>query len=182
MHVDYATSLLNMSLELHELGRDAEAEPLNARAVEIFEKLLGPDNTQVAMGLLDQTEALTALREYDRAHTAIERALAIWRERGAEPFFTGYGLLDLGRLQLAEGHPQAARATLERAAALLGKADEQVAAEAQFEIARAMWASPADRRQALSAARQARQAMGQGPDQARKRAAIDAWLRERQAS
>src|SRR5262249_47231444 len=40
-HIDVAISTMNVSIQLHELGRDAEAEPIIARAVDIYVKLLG---------------------------------------------------------------------------------------------------------------------------------------------
>jgi tetratricopeptide (TPR) repeat protein len=179
-HVDVAISSLNVALFLHELGRDREAEPLIVKSVGVFTELLGGDSAQLAVALLDESEILTALRRFDVAGVAIERALAIWRGRGASALFEGHGLLALGRLQLAEDQQQAARATLERATVLLRGADELTSGQASFALAQAMWATPGDRAKSLALARRARSMIGGDSSAARDTAAVDGWLSRHQ--
>ena len=178
-HLDVAISAVNVALVLHELGRNDEAEPIIRRMLETTTRLVGPENARVALVLLNHGETLTDLRRFDEAEAAIQRALAIWRERGASPFFEGYGLMDLGRLKLAAGAPREARGYLERAVAMLEKRNAGVAAEAEFALAQALWASPGDRGRAIELARHARVQLGKKPATDRKRQALEAWLSER---
>jgi tetratricopeptide (TPR) repeat protein len=181
-HSEVGLEASNLALTLHELGRDAEAETTMAHAIDVYGKSVGPSSGAVAISWLDLCEILTALGRYSDAQAAVERALSIWRSHGAGAFYIGYGLLDLGRVQLASGQAQPARATLGQAVDILRKFDPQVLAEANFALARALWTSPRDRDHALELARQARAAFGQATAGARKKSAeVDAWLRQRQA-
>jgi hypothetical protein len=70
----------------------------------------------------------------------------------------GYGLLDRGRLEDAEGNPAAAVKSLEEAVRLIGGADRLVAAQAEFALARALWrAAPGQRTRARQLAHSARE-------------------------
>jgi serine/threonine-protein kinase len=178
-HLDVAMSNVNIALVLHELGRSAEAEAILRRMLETITRLVGPDNAGVAPALLNHGETLTDLRRFDEAEAAIQRALSIWRDRSASPFFEGYGVLDLGRLKLAAGATREARELLERAIGILEKRDPELAAEAEFALAQAMWASPGERRHAVDRARHARTQLAGRPSTDRKRVAVQAWLRER---
>jgi eukaryotic-like serine/threonine-protein kinase len=178
-HTDTAISSLNVAITLHELGRDAEAEPFIERASVVFRKMHGGDSTQLALALANQAEILTGLRRFDAARAAIEHALSIWREREAGPFYVGYGLLILGKLQLAEQRSELARASLEQAVAQLAKYPE-LAADAELSLARVLWSIPRDRPRALALARHARGTTQEANAPARKLAEIDAWLGEHQ--
>ncbi len=68
---------------------------------------------------MNESEILTGLGRFEEAHAPIERALAIWRQQDVSGFLVGYGLIDRGKLELAEGRPRAAVATLEKALALI---------------------------------------------------------------
>jgi tetratricopeptide (TPR) repeat protein len=178
-HVDIAASVLNIALLLHELGRDAEAELVIARAVDLFTTLFGRDSARLAVAVLDEGEILTELGQYDRARAAFEKALAIWRAGGASRFFIGFGLLDLGRLELAQGRTKEARATLEQAIADLGNEDATSAAQAQFALAQALWSSPREHSRAVAMARQARTALAAAPAERLKLERVDTWLAAR---
>jgi len=178
-HFDVARSNVNIAHALQDLGRSGDAEAILRPTLETMTRLLGPENGVVALVLLNHGEALTDLRRFDEADAAIQRALSIWRDRRASPLFEGYGLMDLGRLKLAAGATREARDLLERAIAILDKRDAEVAAEAEFALAQAMWASPGDRRRAVDRARHARVQLAARPSTDRKRQALEAWLRER---
>jgi len=178
-HLDVALSAGNVGLTLQELGRSAEAEPLLRRMVETITRLVGPENARLAQALLNHGETLTDLRRFPEAEAALQRALSIWRDRSASPFFEGYGLMDLGRLKLAAGSTREARDLLERAIAILEKRDAELTAEAQFALAQALWASPAERRRAIELGRRARGVLARKLSTDRTRQALDAWLRER---
>ena len=155
-HLDVAMSNVNVALVLQELGRSGEAEAILRPMLETIIRLVGPENARVALALLNHGETLTDLRRFDEAEAAIQRALSIWRDRNASPLFEGYGLMDLGRLKLAAGATREARDLLERAIAILEKRDAELAAEAEFALGQAMWASPGERRRAVDLARHAR--------------------------
>ena len=87
--------------------------------------------------------------------------------------------MDLGRLKLAAGATREARDLLERAIAILEKRDAELAAEAEFALAQALWTSPAERRRAVDRARHARAQLAGTRATDRKRQALEAWLRER---
>ena len=175
--LDVAMSANNVATVLHELGRDAEAAASIRRALAIFTELLGEDSGRVAISLLNEAEILTALGRFDAANGALDRALAILRRQGASPFLIGYGLLNQGKLRLAEHNPRAAVAVLEQSLALLGEQDAQKTADVRFSLAVAVLASsPAARARALDLARSAREAVAS--DRAAQNLArkIDAWL------
>jgi serine/threonine protein kinase/tetratricopeptide (TPR) repeat protein len=175
---DVAIANMNIAVDLHELGREAEAEPFIHQAVEAEEKAVGPQNGWVAAALLDECEILTGLGKFEAAEKAIQRAIAIWTSSGTGPWFRGYGFLDLGRLYLAAGRPRDAREALERSSELLAKdQDQQLAAEAEFALAQALWAVPRDRPRALPLARHARAKFESQGGSTKKREAMDAWLR-----
>jgi eukaryotic-like serine/threonine-protein kinase len=176
IHVDVGASLVIVAMRLHDLGRDAEAAPLIARAVVVFVKLFGDANGRVAVALLDEAEILTQLGQHARARADLERALAIWKSHGASPTFVGFGLLDMGRLELAEGRVAQARETLERALDLLHASDPPTRAEAEFALAEALWAAPGDRARAGALAEKARATLAATPGARRKVGRIDAWL------
>jgi tetratricopeptide (TPR) repeat protein len=175
-NADTAVSLMNVAARLHTLGRDAEAIPIGEQAIEVFTRLLGVDSTSVAQALVNQSECLTSVRRFDDARAAIARALEIWRSNQASPFFMGYGLLDRGRLELAEGHTKEARSDLQQAITLMGDTDSGFAAEATFSLAQALWFTPQERPRALALARAARATLGQGIV-GRRGAEMDTWLR-----
>jgi serine/threonine-protein kinase len=174
--LDVSMTSVNLSLTLHELGRDAEAQPIITRAVAAESAILGEDSGRVAIALLDQAEILTALGRYAEARASIERALADWQRDGASAFFTGYGRLDLGRLELAQGQWRASQQTLAQALAMLDKYDPEVTAEAEFALAQALWFSPPERGRAKGLVRHARTVLDAGLGNRRKVAQIDAWL------
>ena len=176
LNADTAVSMMNVAARLHTLGRDAEAIPIGDQAIEVFTKLLGVDSTSVAQALVNQSECLTSVRRFDAARAAIGRALEIWKSNQASDFFVGYGLLDRGRLELAEGQTKEARSDLQQAIALMGDTDSGFAAEATFSLAQALWGAPRERPRAIALARTARAKLGQGIV-GRRGAEMDGWLR-----
>jgi len=174
--VDAGASLVNVAERLHELGRDGEAAPVIARAIEMFTKLFGDENGRVAVALLDEAEILTGLGRYQQARIDLERALSFWQTQGGSTSFVGYGLLYLGRLELAQGRAREAVPALERSLLVLESSDPATRAEAQFALAEALWTSPRERRRAETLAKDARAALADAPGGDRKVALIDAWL------
>ncbi len=175
-HYDVAVSASNVALKLHALNRDAEAEPLIGRAVDLFTRLSGRDSTLVAVTLVNQAEILTGLGRYADAHAALDGALATFRKQKASAFYVGYALLDLGNLEVAERNARGAVATLEQAIALLGQQDQLIAAQAGFALARALWnASPHERLRAAALAGKTREMIAKEPTAVRLIHEIDDW-------
>jgi len=176
LHPDTAISAMNLGNVLHDLGRDAEAEPYAARAVSTFDRLLGPESTAGATALLDHGEVLTTLGRYEDARHELERAVSIWTKAGANPFFVAYARLDLARLELAEKRPKEARRFVEDAVDVIAKQDPQLGAQARFVLAQALWPERRDRERAARLAREARSNLVATSAPAPKVAEVDAWL------
>lgn len=175
-HFEVASSLANIGLDLHALGRDAEAEPLIARAVDLVTNLFGADSARAAMQLVNHAEVLTSLGRFQPAHFALDRALSIWKKQSASSTLVGYGMLDLGRLELAEGDVRRAVTVLEQALDLVDKGDRATTAETQFALGRALWtARPAERRRALTLVSEAGRAVEDQPGAKRLLEQIRAW-------
>jgi tetratricopeptide (TPR) repeat protein len=174
-----ATQVNNVAITLHDMGRDAEAEVAIKRALQLIRALHGDDGGQYALASVNEGEILTALRRYDEARGSIERALAIWRQQDGTQFLIGYALLDRAKLELADGQPRAARATLEESLRLLDGRDARYAAEARFTLARAMAElSPGDRARAEEMATKARAVLAADPSAASVIRALDRWQRD----
>ena len=175
-HMDVAIALQNLGASLLEDGQVAQAEAPTAGSLALMKKLFGNDSARTAALLVNHGEILTGLHRPDEARTEIGQALAIWRRQNADPFYVGYGLLDLGRVELEVGNFEAARASLIEAGRTFGKAHPRLSAEANFALAQACWAVPAERGKAVRLARQARAVIAAETGGARKVAEIDAWL------
>ena len=173
---DVAISASNVAIKLHALKRDAEAEPLMRRAVDLFTKLFGSDSTRVAMALVNRVEILTGLGRFVEAGTALEEALVTFKSQKASEFYVGYALLDRGNLELAEHEARSAVRTLEQSVALLGDQDPLIAAQARFALSRALWsAGPGQRERSRALAEATREAIAKEPGAARLVAEIDGW-------
>jgi tetratricopeptide (TPR) repeat protein len=147
-----------------------------ARALTVFISLFGDDNGRVAIALLDEAEIFTALGRFREARADLDRALAIWKTRGASPVFVGFALLDVGRLELAQGRHKEAREKLEEVLRLIGTTDPPTSAEAEFALAQALWAVPRERSRAGALANKARTTLTDVPGGKHKVARIDQWL------
>jgi hypothetical protein len=102
--------------------------------------------------------------------------MGIWKSQAANPFFLGFGLLNQGRLELAEHHPAAGTKTLEQAVAALGSEPTVLKAEAEFLLARALVESSSNAAaKAADLARQARMVLADDPAATRVVREIDAW-------
>jgi serine/threonine protein kinase/tetratricopeptide (TPR) repeat protein len=175
-HPDTGLSLMNVGLALHELGDDAAAEPVSRQAVEVIDGVLGPESVQTAIALLDCGEVLRARGRLDEARKAFARAIKIWKDAGASPFFIAYGQFDLGQVALIQKQPAEARTLLSGAAAELGKQDAVVGAQARFYLAQSMWETRKDRKDALALAKSSRKAMVVASAPSARVAEVDTWL------
>ncbi|HVZ86794.1 MAG TPA: serine/threonine-protein kinase [Polyangia bacterium] len=171
--VEAADTILNVMIRLHALGRDAEAVSAGKRAVDLYGRLVGSDSGQTALALMDLSESLLALNRVEEALADVDRAIAIWRPSGAT-FFVAYGLLDRGRIEIAQGRSKQAISDLEQAMVTL--TEGEAGAEAKFELARALWAERPQRRRALALATEARVALAKAPSEAHTLKELDGWL------
>ena len=114
METPQAARLLNRAgFYLAQRARYAEAEPLHRRALDIYEKVLGPEHPDTAMSLNNLADLLLLKGEYAQAEPLFRRALEI-REKALGP-----------------EHPNTAR-SLNNLAALLESKGEYAEAESLF--------------------------------------------------
>ena len=72
-----ATSLTNLALLYYSQGKHGEAEPLYKQALAIYEKVLGPDDPNVATVLLNMAKFYKKIGKGDEAKRLEERAKGI---------------------------------------------------------------------------------------------------------
>src|SRR5438876_6393776 len=82
---DIGTMLNNIALILRKSGRQKAAEPCYVRALEIYEKQLGPDHPDVASVLNNLAVFYTNERRYTEAEKIHLRALAIREKASPRP-------------------------------------------------------------------------------------------------
>jgi serine/threonine protein kinase/tetratricopeptide (TPR) repeat protein len=96
--------LFRRAVVLNELRESAAARPLAERVLEIRERNLGPDHTQVGWALHDLGYTHVNLGDYDAARPLLERALAIQEAAlGPDSHAVSMCLQQLARVSLAEG-------------------------------------------------------------------------------
>ncbi len=120
--------------------------------------MIGPEHPHVAIMLADEAEVLLHLDRYAEARAIFQQALDIWTKAGSDSFFRSFGLLGLGFALLGEGNTTAALPALRETVDLLtaSRSNREWLADAQFGLARALWASPRSREHARELARVAR--------------------------
>jgi tetratricopeptide (TPR) repeat protein/CHAT domain-containing protein len=120
--LEEAQRLNQQAVELYQAGRYREALPLQQRALEINEKILGPEHPATAISLNNLAALYKALGAYDKALPLYLRALAI-REKvlGPEHLDTATTLNNLGALYWAMGAYDKALPLYQRALAIREK-------------------------------------------------------------
>jgi tetratricopeptide (TPR) repeat protein len=177
-HVDYANIHNSIGVFFFDRGRYDEALRYYWHAAQLTMTASGPEHSMLGMIRFNMAETLNRLRRHDEARESAERALAIWRRTGASAYFQACALTMLGEAILGQGRPREAVTPIAQAVELYGNdTSSRYPHEARFVLARALWASPAERPRALSVAREAKagyEHLGNRPAEV---AAIDAWLR-----
>jgi tetratricopeptide (TPR) repeat protein len=156
---DLAISLQNIGEALHALGRDVEAQARFEQALALFEKAVGPDHVYVAESLDGLGSTAIAAGKPEIALPRYRRSLSI-REKtlGDKHIDLAKSLVGIGKAELLRNNFAAAVGPLERALILRQSRPVPPAllAEAEFELARALWATPADRDRATRLAESAK--------------------------
>ncbi len=182
--VDVAISEANIGIALHELGRGQEALQHTDAALAIVRAKLGAEHPEVARQLSNRGEILNGVNRFADARQSFEQAIAIWqRAFPADPSLVASSLTGIGIAYLGEGRPANAVDPLERALRIRRetKVDPAETAVTLFALARALWNSGGDRRQAKSLAAEARRTFARA-SQTAKVADVEQWLEERESS
>ncbi len=148
-HPDVAFSLGNLADTLNSIGRSKEALELSNRGVEILSRALGVNHPRLVAQLANRAEILNRLGRHEEARHDAERAVAVQRSEAGPEVNLIYALAPLGEAELGLGHPTRAIAPLRQALQL---AEEARLAEElprlRFALARSLWESGRDRKQA----------------------------------
>jgi eukaryotic-like serine/threonine-protein kinase len=183
-HPDVAMVLHNLGRTMSVLHRNQEALTKFREALAIFEATLPADHVNLAPPLGGIGEVLVTLGRAREAVPYFERALSISEKAlGHDSINLGYLLDGLGGAYQAMGQFTLAVTIAERQVALYAKegGDPTSAAQADFQLAEALWAANRDRGRALRLARSARATLttstgGDVPDVREALLKINAWL------
>jgi serine/threonine protein kinase/tetratricopeptide (TPR) repeat protein len=182
-HPDVGVSEGNLGISLAEMGRFEEAADHIESSIRILERGLGNAHPDLAFQLSNRGEVLNSLGRYRDAREAFSRAIEIWEnELGPKSQDLGDPLTGIGISYLEERDPQKAVAYLRRAQEIRdeGQSRPSKRGETKFALARALWESRRDRRQARSLATAARSAYETAKNSS-KVAEVEDWLREHSA-
>jgi tetratricopeptide (TPR) repeat protein len=117
-----AGTLYRLAILRRQQGDFAEAEQLYRRALEIRERVQGPNHADVAMVLNNLAALEAAQGHYDAAQPLLERALAIRQTAlGEDNVLTAESLSNLALLHAAKGDATAAEPLYQRALSILEK-------------------------------------------------------------
>lgn len=125
-----ADTLYNLAILRRQRGEFADAEQLYRRALEIRERVQGPQHPDVAATLNNLAGLEAAQGRYDAAQPLLERALSI-REAalGKQHVLTAESVNNLALLYAAQGNAAAAEPLYQRAVSILENADQPSKAE-----------------------------------------------------
>jgi tRNA A-37 threonylcarbamoyl transferase component Bud32/tetratricopeptide (TPR) repeat protein len=158
-NVDSALVTCNLANHL-AVNRDFEgALVISERGMRLFAEVMGSDHPRLAVFQANHAQFLYRLGRLTEARDTARRALVnIERDSDSRGLFSTLPLRTLGLCALADGAHAEARALFERALAVreAGKAAPSRLAEIRAPLARALYALPGQRAQALALAQQAR--------------------------
>jgi serine/threonine-protein kinase len=179
-HPDVAISLATLSSIVEEEGRAEEALVISDRVIEICSSNGDPESDFYAMAQTVRGEALVALGRGPEAEVAFSVGLRIARSYPAGmEMLQSFPLLGLGNARLAQGSPAAAVPVLEEALRIreAHTPNNNLVAETQFSLARALWDSGGDRKRSSRLARAALRVFGTHKFP-RRECAVIVWLSE----
>lgn len=179
-------ALLGLANAQADMGRQEDALATHEKALEIAEKVFGPENDQVGACLDNVGQTLLSLGRPKEAGPLFERARAVWEKaNGPDDYQIGIALTGLGKVERQLKRPAQAAAVLERAIKQLEgyNGNPVFVALARFELAQAlMEVGPGagrggGRERAKSLAAEAEQAFVEaGEAEAKELARVRAWL------
>ncbi len=142
--VELAAGLGNVAVVLENLGRAAEAAPIQERQLAIYREMLGPDNSRVARALDNLGVTYHSAGRLDDALDAARDAVATFRRTVPpdSPELAG-ALRNLGPVLVAAGQPAEAERVLREAVAVFEQAvgaEHRRTASARTELGRALHA------------------------------------------
>ncbi len=180
-HPDLAGTMHNLAI-LHKRGNDrATALALHRQALEIERQHQSEAHPSLARSLVVYGETLTYFAEYDLARAAFAESIAIAeRSFGARHHELAAALRDMVKLELLQGHPDAALAAAERANGLerLDRLGPSVVAETRLTLAEATLAARGDAAAANAIVRDALLVLRGAEPTAREIARLEQWLGE----
>jgi serine/threonine-protein kinase len=182
-HPDVGLAEGNLAISLAEMGRHEEALAHIESAIKIVERGLGAAHPDFAVQLNNQGEILNALHRYAEARAVFERSQQVFaRELGSENRGLADSLTGMGISYLDEGEAASAIHFLERARQIRTTRETNPAkrAEADFALARALWASNKDRTRARLLADEARSDYARAGEKLKSNE-VEAWLRDRRS-
>jgi tetratricopeptide (TPR) repeat protein len=120
---DFAGALNNLAQLYGDLGRDADAEPLQERALALMEKAVGLDSPDIAPEMNNLAALYQRQGRYAEAEPLFRRALAIY-EKAAGPEHPAVATLlsNLGQVLKVEGRYDEAESLIKRSLAIHEKA------------------------------------------------------------
>ncbi|HKE16303.1 MAG TPA: serine/threonine-protein kinase [Kofleriaceae bacterium] len=149
--VELGQTYLAMGEVQKSAARHLEAQQSYERAIEQFERAKAPDHVSAGWALAGLGMVHNAVGRHREALRACRRGLAILKKELPENSDELLGsVICVGEALIGTGDLAAARAELEPALARFSEQDgaPQDFAELRFHLARALWATPADRRRA----------------------------------
>lgn len=148
-HPDVSFSLANLADTLNSIGRSKEALELSNRGVEMLSRTFGASHPWLVAQLATRAEILNQLGRHEEARRDAEHAVVIQRSEAGPDANLIYALAPLGEAELGLGRPTRALAPLREA---LRRAEEAGVADElprlRFALARSLWESGRDRKQA----------------------------------
>lgn len=176
-HPMVAEALTNRGHAYFNNNEVDEAELDYKRARDIWASSLGEDHPSVAVAITNLGQIAFTNADSDEAIKLYQQALAIEEKRFGKNARKSAGtLFELGKVYLYSEDLPNARNALERAIAIYGDSEQLQMIDAQFTLARVLWAD-GDRKGALQWARSARKIVSKHGDEFAKTATdIDAWL------
>ncbi|MEM9463258.1 MAG: tetratricopeptide repeat protein [Myxococcota bacterium] len=161
-HPDVAMSLNNLGTACLNQGKCKAAKAHYERALRIREKALGIGHPKVASTLNNLGIVCSSEGEYEEANAHQERALRIQEKAlGIDHPDVAYSLVELAKVALSKGDTVSARMHVERAVSVREEATvaPELLAEARFVLARTLWSTKYERKQACTLATQARETL-----------------------
>jgi tetratricopeptide (TPR) repeat protein len=178
-HPEVAVSYNSIANVYFSKGDFEGALKAHQRTLEIREKSLGADSSMVGAALHNVGVDLISLGRNAEGRDYARRALALYESAlGKDSPRLWLPLATLGHVEVDLGEPHEARRHLERALQLLGDRDDDKAAMARFNLARALRGEHGDESRARELAISAREYYARRK-QARKTEleTIDEWLK-----